>query len=250
MRITRLSLAAYGHFTELALDFPTPAGLHVVLGANEAGKSTALAAIEDALFGFPHRSDAAWRHSPRDLRVGLTLQRDDGGERTFWRRKGREPTLHDDAGQPVGEAALAGFLGNLGRERFRRVFGLNDSGLRQGGQAILAGSGDLGESVLEAETGLAGARAALQTLDRAANALFGGGRADASEPDTRHRADQGGTPRPACRAGGTGRRQAAGRRRGPAAPASGAGPGAGAARSRGEARGPPADRRHARVALR
>ncbi len=173
MRITRLSLAAYGHFTELALDFPTPAGLHVVLGANEAGKSTALAAIEDALFGFPHRSDAAWRHSPRDLRVGLTLQRDDGGERTFWRRKGREPTLHDDAGQPVGEAALAGFLGNLGRERFRRVFGLNDSGLRQGGQAILAGSGDLGESVLEAETGLAGARAALQTLDRAANALFG-----------------------------------------------------------------------------
>ena len=173
MRITRLSLAAYGHFTELALDFPTPAGLHVVLGANEAGKSTALAAIEDALFGFPHRSEAAWRHSPRDLRVGLTLRRDDGGERTFWRRKGREPTLLDADGQPVSEAAMAGFLGRVTRERFRRVFGLDDTGLRQGGRAILEGSGDLGESVLEAETGLAGSREALQALERSAAALFG-----------------------------------------------------------------------------
>ena len=173
MRITRLALQAYGHFTELALDFPTPAGLHVVLGANEAGKSTALAAIGDALFGFPHRSEAAWRHAPRDLRVGLTLRREDGGERSFWRRKGKEPTLLDEDGAPVSDAALAGFLGSLTRERFERVFGLNDVGLRAGGKAILDGSGDLGESVLEAETGVAGSREALARLEREAAALWG-----------------------------------------------------------------------------
>ena len=33
-----------------------PGGLHVVYGANEAGKSTALRAVRDLLYGFEHRT--------------------------------------------------------------------------------------------------------------------------------------------------------------------------------------------------
>ena len=53
MRLDRLDLLAYGHFTNRApLDFSPPALLHVVYGPNEAGKSTTLAAVSDLLYGY------------------------------------------------------------------------------------------------------------------------------------------------------------------------------------------------------
>lgn len=57
MRLSRLFLERYGHLSDEELVFPDSHGLHVVLGPNEAGKSTALAAIGDCLFGFPHRTE-------------------------------------------------------------------------------------------------------------------------------------------------------------------------------------------------
>ena len=57
MRIRRLDLLRHGHFTDRRLDFePRPLDLHVIHGANEAGKSTARCAIADFLFGFDARS--------------------------------------------------------------------------------------------------------------------------------------------------------------------------------------------------
>ena len=55
MRIERLSLARYGCFTDAELDFAGE-GLHVVVGPNEAGKSTSRSAVADLLFGFPGRT--------------------------------------------------------------------------------------------------------------------------------------------------------------------------------------------------
>ncbi len=52
MRLLSLSLERYGAFTDRVLEFRPDARLHVVLGANEAGKSTALSAVTDLLFGF------------------------------------------------------------------------------------------------------------------------------------------------------------------------------------------------------
>jgi uncharacterized protein YhaN len=62
MRIRRLDLLKYGHFTNAGFDLPQHApDFHMVFGLNEAGKSTALRAIEDLLFGifrvFADRSD-------------------------------------------------------------------------------------------------------------------------------------------------------------------------------------------------
>ena len=78
MRLRRLILGRYGHLSDVVLEFPDSPGLHVVLGANEAGKSTALAAIGDCLFGFPHRTPFGFLHATRDLRIGATLQARDG----------------------------------------------------------------------------------------------------------------------------------------------------------------------------
>ncbi len=173
MKLRQLVLGRYGHLSDMVLDFPEAPGLHVVLGANEAGKSTALTAIGDCLFGFPHRTPYAFLHATRDLRIGATLQARDGRQATFVRRKGRKEDLFDDHDQPQPESAIAAFLAGATRERFDRVFGLNGSELRQGGDAILQGHGEVGEAVLGAHTGLSGFRATVDALEAEAGKLFG-----------------------------------------------------------------------------
>ena len=62
MRLNRLDLTRYGKFTDRSLDFGAPApgkaDLHIVYGPNEAGKSTALSAFLDLLFGIEPRSQS------------------------------------------------------------------------------------------------------------------------------------------------------------------------------------------------
>ena len=71
MRIAGLALERYGGFIGRALRFRADAALHVVLGANESGKTTALSAIGDLLFGFGHRTDYAFDHDAKMLRIVL-----------------------------------------------------------------------------------------------------------------------------------------------------------------------------------
>lgn len=175
MKLRRLDLLRYGHLTDVALDFPDDILLHVVLGANEAGKSTALAAIADALFGFGHRTDFDFLHGGPQLRVRFTLAERDGTTMNFVRRKGRGATLRDAEGESVPEEALRRFLGGAGRELFERGFGLDGERLRQGGQELLRAGGEAGESLL-AGAGLTNLRVALARLEDEAKTLVGDGR--------------------------------------------------------------------------
>ncbi|MGI4951206.1 MAG: AAA family ATPase [Janthinobacterium lividum] len=175
MRITRLELERYGHVSGETLDFPAAAGLHVVVGANEAGKSTALEAVADGLFGFSRKHSRKLNH-PDDPRIGLTLRAADGTEARFVRRKAGRDKLFDTAGQPLPETALARFLGGVSRERFAEVFGLDGERLRQAGRTLMAEHGEAGAAVLQAQTGLHGLREAIGRLDDEAKTLFGDGR--------------------------------------------------------------------------
>jgi len=176
VRIVRLSLERYGHVTGETIEFPDDRGLHIVLGANEAGKSTALEAIADTLFGFEHKTNRAFLHPAETLRVGLALRGADGREAAFVRRKGRQNTLLNACGDPVPETALSPFLGGANRERFQQVFGLDAAQLRSGGAAILTEQGEAGAAILQAQTGLRGLREAISRLDDEAKALHGDGR--------------------------------------------------------------------------
>lgn len=177
MRLLALDLLRYGHLADVALRFPETAGLHVVLGANEAGKSTALAAIGDALFGFPHLTRFAFRHATGDLRIGFEVAGRDGGRAGFVRLKRRKDALLDTAGNAVPETALQRFLGGAGRDLFETSFGLDATRLREGGAALLAGGGAAGEAMV-AGMGLPHLHRALARLEQQADALHG----------TRHRA--------------------------------------------------------------
>ncbi|WP_431285648.1 AAA family ATPase [Humitalea sp. 24SJ18S-53] len=175
MRLRRLNLLRYGHLTDAELTFPADAALHVVHGANEAGKSTALAAIGDALFGFPHRTPFDFLHPAAQLRIGFTLADEDGKETDFIRRKGNRDTLLDANGAPLPEQALRPFLGGADRIFFERGFGLDGPRLRQGARELQAIGGDAGGSLL-AGSGLLNLHGVLKTIDDQAKALFGDGR--------------------------------------------------------------------------
>ncbi|MBM4398331.1 MAG: AAA family ATPase, partial [Deltaproteobacteria bacterium] len=173
MRIVSLSLEAFGPFTGEAIDLSEGReGLHVVLGRNEAGKSSAMRALRDLLFGVPERTTDVFLHRPQDLRVGGRLRLAGGAEIEFRRRKGRKETLLDPDGRAIPDADLVPFLCGMDRASFCRVFSMDHGELRDGGEAILADRGDVGESLFAAGMGVASLRRVLAGLADEAEKLF------------------------------------------------------------------------------
>jgi uncharacterized protein YhaN len=166
MKFLQLNLRAYGPFTNKTIDFDDvtsgAAGnpsLHIILGANEAGKSTALRALRAVLFGMNDMRDA-YLHPKDMLRVGLKVQTAEGEVLNVERRKGKGVKsllfAGSDKAVPVEEWARVLPVDNA--ELFEQMFGLNYERLLEGGrqlaefksdigQALLAAAGDLGQTV-------------------------------------------------------------------------------------------------------
>ncbi|MEW5773360.1 MAG: AAA family ATPase [Thermodesulfobacteriota bacterium] len=173
MRIERLELTAFGPFTDAGLDFSagSPGGLHLVLGANEAGKSSALRGLLGFLYGIPERSaDNFLGH--KELRVAALLRTAAGASLAATRRKGRKNTLLGPDGQPLDESLLRAELAGLPQPVFEALFGLDHARLRQGGQELAEAHGGLGQSLFAAAAGLARLRAADARLAEEADTLF------------------------------------------------------------------------------
>jgi uncharacterized protein YhaN len=107
MRIRQLDLLRYGHFTNAII--PLPPGkpdFQMLLGENEAGKSTAMAGVEDLLFGIPSNSSRNFLHEYTAMRIGALLEKG-GNVLKVRRRKGNKDTLltDDDMPIPSGEGA-------------------------------------------------------------------------------------------------------------------------------------------------
>ena len=157
MRLRRIDLLRYGRFTEESLDLPLPErrpDFHLVFGPNEAGKSTALLAIEDLLFGIPRNTPLNFLHANSDMRVGAVLQ---NAHETLEvrRRKGNRDTLltPEEAPIPMGEGALAPFLAGANRSFVKRMFSLDHERLREGGREILEARDDIGQMLFSAGAG-------------------------------------------------------------------------------------------------
>ncbi|AGA33594.1 hypothetical protein TVNIR_1933 [Thioalkalivibrio nitratireducens DSM 14787] len=179
MRVARLDLLRYGHFTGRSIPLPqNGTDFHIVFGPNEAGKSTALAAIEDLLFGIPMQSRFGFLHEYRDMRVGARLEHD-GASLEIVRRKGNRETLldTDEVAIPEGESALAPFLSGADRAFFERMFSLDHPRLQQGGREILEARDEIGQVLFSAGAGIGGLRQRLAALEREADAIWGPRRA-------------------------------------------------------------------------
>jgi uncharacterized protein YhaN len=173
VRLLRLDLLAFGPFAGERLELGArPGALELVYGPNEAGKSTTLRAISDVLFGIPERTPDAHRHAPSELRIGAVLESRGGARVELVRRKGRKNTLLDPAGTPLDDALLAPLLQGATRELFEGLFGLDHVRLRESAEALLAGKGNVGESLFTAGAGGRGIHRLQQDLSREADELF------------------------------------------------------------------------------
>lgn len=157
MRFERLDLLRYGGFQETTLNFPKGArDLHVIYGANEAGKSTTLCAIRDFLFGFPHHIAGDWMTAASLLRVGASLEQD-GTVFEGVRRRGRTQTLFAaDDRTPLEDLPLRTWLGGLDSKGFEAAWALDHTRLREGGEEMRRLKDDAGLQILAAGLGLEG----------------------------------------------------------------------------------------------
>lgn len=187
MRFATLHLRAYGLFSETVLDLEAGgAGLQIVFGVNEAGKSSALRGVHDFLFGIPPRTTDNFVHDNTALRVGAVLVADDGKRHALMRRKGNKAVLfefdekngEERSDRPVDQDRIVRLIPGVDEELFRMLFGLSHEALREGGRALLKGEGDLGTTLFAAGAGLNDIKGILQALDDKARELFlAGGKA-------------------------------------------------------------------------
>jgi uncharacterized protein YhaN len=184
VRIARLDLTRYGKFSDRQFDFGTaPVGgsdFHIVYGLNEAGKSTAAAAILDLLFGIEKHSPYGvgrgragvpnW-HAYNAMRIGARLEL---GGRAYEvaRLKRDRNSLVDADDRPLDESLLTAELAGADRETFHMMFSLDDESLEKGGEAILASRGDLGQLLFSASAGLADISDRLESLRKRAEEFY------------------------------------------------------------------------------
>ena len=172
MKLTQLALERYGAFADRVLTFDPTATLHIVHGANETGKTSALSAIGDLLFGFGARTTYNFKHDNNALRIGGTLHHSDGRQLAIRRRKGTKNTLLDASDQALPDDTLAPWLGGLARDVFDREFGLTAEALRRGGDDLLKAGGRLAETLAASSAGLSALTQLKERVQGEADALF------------------------------------------------------------------------------
>ncbi|HEX7447100.1 MAG TPA: AAA family ATPase, partial [Pirellulales bacterium] len=177
MKIARLELRAFGPFTDVALDFDAGQhGLHVVYGANEAGKSSTLRALKQLLYGIPQRTNDDFVHPYANLRIGGVLRNGDGTRLECVRRKAARNDLRAaDDNAPLEATALTKYLGGVDRETFEMMFGIDHAALVQGGRDIVEGKGSLGQILFAAGAGIADLKGVHAQLEKDAGELFKAG---------------------------------------------------------------------------
>ena len=160
MRISELNLIRYGKFTDRRVDLPFgERDIHLIVGPNEAGKSTVRSAIGDWLFGIPTRTPLAFLHPMPELRIGGSIERVVSGESSrfslaFERTKGNKNTLRGKQDTLLPDAVLQQWLGGLDASAFNRMYALDHSTLVEGGAGILSASDDLGRMLFQSASGM------------------------------------------------------------------------------------------------
>jgi uncharacterized protein YhaN len=145
----------------------------MVYGVNEAGKSSALRALRQLLYGIPERSADDFLHPHTKMRVGGRLRSAQGDILELVRRKGRGNTLRSaDDNTPVDDAALETFLNGVDAGFFGSMFGIGYEELVTGGREIVRGGGDLGRLIFAAGSGVADIGKILDGLKTEADTLF------------------------------------------------------------------------------
>ncbi|MFB5066093.1 MAG: AAA family ATPase [Candidatus Wallacebacter cryptica] len=172
MRFKAINLIAYGPFTDYRIELPEKPDFHIIYGPNEAGKSSALRALISALYGIPMRTDDNFLHDNRALRIGIDIENQSQSLSVIRQKRLKNSLLDAETEQPVDEGLLERMLANFDQTAFENLFGLDHQRLREGGQGLLEGRGDLGFSIFSAATGIERLQEVLNRLEEDSKKVF------------------------------------------------------------------------------
>lgn len=171
MRIDRLDLARYGKFTDRSIEFPAAKrDFHLLVGANEAGKSTVRDAILDLLFGIEMRSAYDFLHPKAEMRLGACVS--EAGRPFEFQRIKKAKSLLDAQGAALPDDALMQFLGSADRSFYDQMFGLDHGRLIAGGNEILKASNDVGRILFQSAAGIGSLGTVRDALEAEADKLW------------------------------------------------------------------------------
>jgi uncharacterized protein YhaN len=175
MRLRQLSLDFFGRFSDQRFDFGDACGgrsdLHIIYGANEAGKTTTMEGFLRLLYGFPHRETYDFLHQRKNLRVSGTIEVN-GVERVLTRLPSRIGSLIDASGNPLPEAVLQAHLGGLSESDYRQLLCLDDETIERGGEEIASSKGDIGRLLFSAAAGVSDLSRVLDAAREEADNLY------------------------------------------------------------------------------
>ncbi|WP_254900975.1 YhaN family protein [Maritimibacter sp. HL-12] len=176
MRLRQLNLELFGGFTGQTFDFGPGRGdgasdFHIIVGPNEAGKTTTMEGYLRLLYGFPHREPYDFLHQRKNLRVSGLLNID-GTETEFTRLPTRDPSLRDAHGTELPDSAMQAHLIGLSEEDYRNLLCLDDLTIEKGGEEIARAKGDIGRLLFSAAAGISELSDVLDRVREEADDLF------------------------------------------------------------------------------
>jgi len=157
MRLRRLDLTRFGHFTDRSVDLglaqPGKSDFHIIYGPNEAGKTTLMEAYLRLIYGFPMRDGYGFKHALNTLQVGGLVEIN-GTATELVRLKKTTNSLQDKHGDAISESILQGCLGGIAQDDYRKLFCLDDATIEAGGDEITNSKGDIGRLLFAAAAGI------------------------------------------------------------------------------------------------
>lgn len=171
MRLKELNLLAYGKFTDCELQFPrSEHDFHIIIGPNEAGKSTVRRGIRELLFGMERQSPLGFLHPQSDLKLKAVLEAA-MGKLEFIRTK-QQKSLRSLADEPLPDGYLAVAFGSLTEDAFIHLHCLDHTALVKGGRGIVDPSTSVSQMLFQAASGLESFAAVRDTLRERSVELF------------------------------------------------------------------------------
>ena len=126
MYLKRVEAVRYGELSEVVLG-PFGGGLNIVVGRNEAGKSSFTSLVRHVLFGFPRgrTTERLYQPSSGDQRIGRLVFSEDETDWVVERTEGvhgGDAVVHGPRGEEPLEAFLDPLTSSVSATVYRTVF--------------------------------------------------------------------------------------------------------------------------------
>lgn len=171
MKFSQLLLSRYGNHTDQNLPLREGAAVHMIVGPNEAGKSTMREALADYLFGIHVQTRFAFTHNPQDLRIEGVFE-NAGATFAAARIKRAKNTVVDSTGAPFDPDPIAAAVGATSRATYERMYSLDRDRLTLGGREMLENKDDTSKLLFQVASGLSDLTVLLDALEAEADTLY------------------------------------------------------------------------------